>query len=161
MPAVRFRPTVPVVDIDFIVGLLVGIPLSILGNILTPKFQAWNAKRSQGAAEKLAAEDQKFGARIESFRRNPEDYQAYFQLNLLYIVSGIVRMVMIAGIGILASTLLPGTIDGEMIALLALGLLLVDGLFLSKRGRDAFRVAAALRAPPKEDPDEASQAESR
>lgn len=151
----------PNVDTSFFFGLLLSVPLSILGNILTPKFQTWNARRSQGAAKKLAAEDQKFAARIERFRRNPEDYQAFFQLNLLYIVGGIARMVMIAGIGILASTLLPGTVDGEMVALLALGLLAVDGLFLSRRGSGAYRVAAALRVTTsKEDPDAAPQAES-
>lgn len=157
----RFRLKVPNVDLSlFFAGLVLAIPLSIFANILTPRFQAWSAKRSQRAAEKLFAVDVKFKARIDQFRRNPEEYTAFFRTNLLYVMWGISRMVMIAGGGILAATLLAGTLDGDMLGMLAVGLLAVDGVFLHHRGLDAYRVASALGAVVKDSAEKASEAGS-
>ena len=96
-------------DIDFILGALLAIPLGIAANILTPRYETWSAKRNQNAAARLAAKDRRFRARIERFRGDPEDYQAFFQQNLVYIMIGVVRMILISVGGIMAAVLLSGS----------------------------------------------------
>ena len=70
-------------DWDFWVGIIVAgfvsIPLSILANLLTPRWQQWRATKSAKEAERQSAADKTFRDQANWFAGNPAAFQSYIQ----------------------------------------------------------------------------------
>ena len=62
---------------DFWIGLAFAIPLSIIGNLLTPKIQNWLATRSESAAKERAVITQREQERITRFIDKPQHLYVY------------------------------------------------------------------------------------
>lgn len=128
---------------SLIVGALISIPLSILANILTPKFQAWNAKRSRTAATNKAERERELRERVQFYIDNPVAHRAFMHLStvesiwyaawLLAIMTGVPTGILIDRsfiMLIVASIALP------------IGLMLINAL--GRRRLDAQSVAIAV-----------------
>ncbi|KAB8192576.1 hypothetical protein FH608_024040 [Nonomuraea phyllanthi] len=75
------------VDLSFVLGLLLSIPLSILANVFTPKFQAWMAKRSRSAAEKRERESEEFWKEIDFYKKHLAAYVARSHMMTVRVIS--------------------------------------------------------------------------
>ena len=70
-------------EINWLVSLLVAIPLSIAGNLLTPAFLNWRARRSKTAATKRLEVISRDYAQIQRFATDPMQLNTYLLLALL------------------------------------------------------------------------------
>lgn len=61
----------------FWIGLALAIPLSILGNLITPRIQSWLSTRSESAAKKQVEVTEKEKTRISGYIEKPQHLYIY------------------------------------------------------------------------------------
>lgn len=93
-------------DWGFWLGLAASVPLSILGNLLTPNFQNFLAKRSSEKSKKRVKELQKEFERIKNMAENPEKLHTYLLMSILLVTFATASLGAISGALFLFSSLL-------------------------------------------------------
>lgn len=83
--------------IDWAISLIASIPLSILGNILTPTFQSWRARKSTERTQKRI--DQ-LNAELEQVKHLNSDYQALS----MQMYSALFKVLIFLGFGLALSS---------------------------------------------------------
>ena len=73
-------------EVNWLVSLLVAIPLSIAGNLLTPRFQNWRSSKSRRTAERRLATVEKELRQVEKLSSNPSHLNTYLLVSLLSVL---------------------------------------------------------------------------
>jgi hypothetical protein len=90
----------------FVLGLLVALPLAIVGQLLTPRLERWWGGRSEKKAAELTARDARLRELARFYRANPDIFLAYMayrtqmllQGGLLIVGGAALYLVLLAGI---------------------------------------------------------------
>ena len=94
-------------EINWLISLLVAIPLSIAGNLLTPIFLNWRARRSKRAATKRLREVSRDYLQIQRFANDPMRLNTYLLLALLISLLLFAVPAALAGLGSMIRVLRP------------------------------------------------------
>ena len=130
------------VNTAFWIGLAMAIPLSIIGNILTPKFQAWLATRSESSARKRVALNQREQERIAGYLEKP-------QRLYVHLLGAIVSATFLgSAIGVFSGVFfLAGSfIDNRMMYAAGQLFAIFGGLLVAKICYDAINTIGKVRA---------------
>ena len=73
-------------EVNWLVSLLVAIPLSIAGNLLTPRFQNWRSRKSRTSALRRLATVEKELKQAERLASNPSYLNSYLLVSLLAVL---------------------------------------------------------------------------
>ena len=127
--------------LQFWIGLACAIPLSIVGNVLTPAIQKWLAARFSAYAEKRKAVQRKEQERVAEFVGNPQKFNTYLLVTL------IVATMLGAAIGVFSGLLfmLGSFSDRSFVSILAQAMTVFGGLLVTKICLDAANMSARVR----------------
>lgn len=126
----------------FWIGLALAIPLSILGNLLTPKIQSWLATRSEAAAKRRIATAEREKARIAGYIEKP-------QRLYIYLLGAIVSATLLGSIvGVFSGLFFLAGSLAEHPVMYAAGQFLVifGGLLVAKICFDAINTIGKVKA---------------
>ena len=73
-------------EINWLISLLVAIPLSIAGNLLTPLFQNWKSRKSQSAARQRLKVVEKELEQATRLYADPGQLNTYLLVSLLAVI---------------------------------------------------------------------------
>lgn len=126
---------------EFWLGLAFAIPLSIIANLFTPKIQDWLSRRSSVAAKKRQVVRAKEQSRIDEYLKDPA------RLNTFLLTTLLVATMFGSVIGAFTALLyVMGTVaDGRFGSILAQGMSVFAGLFITKICFDAVNISIKVR----------------
>lgn len=128
-------------DIQFWGGLLLALPLSIAANILTPKFQAWAARRSEKSAAGLRMLEAQDAATMARYKEDP----MHLVIDLVTNVLGVCFFAaVVAGTTTVAFAAYSWS-DLEVFGFVAYFLPLIGAIFIAQMCIEQIRVVSRWR----------------
>ena len=131
-------------NVSFWLGLSAAVPLSILGNLLTPRVQQWIARRSTVKAERQIALLQDQLAELERLMSEPGRLHTFLLESILSITLFTSMFGVLSGLFFALSSLLPGA--GRMFLPMGQLLAVLGGTIVAKECFSTLRKSVEARS---------------